>query len=67
MQNQALEPGCGAALLEPKIVACTTLNPDWADRLVRHDKRETLRRRKKTRKFYKAYVNQVFICFYRER
>jgi len=35
MQNQALEPGGEQAVVAEKIVACTTLNPDWADRLAR--------------------------------
>jgi hypothetical protein len=35
MQNQALEPGDEQALAVEKIVACTTLNPDWVDRLDR--------------------------------
>ncbi|MEK8081658.1 hypothetical protein [Pseudomonas sp. XK-1] len=33
MQNQAFEPGGEQAVAVEKIVACTTLNPDWVDRL----------------------------------
>ena len=64
MQNQALELSSGQALLEQKIFACTTLNPDWADRLVRRDKEEAVRRSKRFRVIYKTYLNQLFICFF---
>jgi hypothetical protein len=44
MQNQALEPGDEQVVARAKILACTTLNPDWADRLVCNDEREAARK-----------------------
>jgi hypothetical protein len=35
MQNQAFKPGGEQAVAVENIFACTTLNPDWVDRLAR--------------------------------